>query len=161
MSEEMRLIRSLLNRTTAAQREVDAAQVDIAAAQVDITNKSHYVAVTPTNLVDSAAGTWGGTAKNIGTYTFQPADNSTIWPADAEAVIVLVYAVWAGANNTYLLSLRRASGGANEVQLRAQVADIGAVTQGIVALDASGYFYAVVEGANTTGATIRIVGYIK
>lgn len=124
------------------------------------THTGRYVPVTATGLTDSAANSWGGgAARNTGTYTFRPEDNSNIWPSTAVAVEVFLYSQWGSANNTYIVSLRRSSGGTNEAQVRALVASVGYSNNVAIGLDASGYFYAVVEGANTAATTMRILGY--
>jgi hypothetical protein len=119
-----------------------------------------YTAVTVTALIDSAANTWNGAARNTGDYTFRPSDNSTIWPATAKAVILQIGARWASANQNYYLSVKRSSGGTAEMVTRSQVASINTNIQGIQCLDGSGYFYATVSGANADAIGMYIVGYI-
>lgn len=118
-----------------------------------------YIPVTPTDLVDSDGNTWASAARNTGTYTFRPSDNSSLWVPTARAVHLSVYAVWAAASVTSSLNVRRTSAAATQIQCRALVADIGSDINGNVSLDTSGYFYVVIVGANTGGCRLRLLGY--
>lgn len=52
-----------------------------------------------------------------------------------------------------------ATGGDNEGQVRALVASIVFTVQVIQAVDANGYFYINISGANMNVSVVRIVGY--
>ena len=119
-----------------------------------------YIPVTATDLVDSAANTWNGAARNTGTYTFRPGDNGDLWPRNATGVVILLYGAWATANVASIMSARRTAAGANEVQVRSQVDGFGLSVNGICALDSSGYFYVVIANANAAGAIVRVLGYL-
>ena len=119
----------------------------------------HYVAVTPTNLVDSAGTTWNAASIGVATYTFRPEDNANIWPQRARAVVIACSGIWGAANAGYNLVTARSSAGAAEMYIGAPVANIGISVQGVQAVDTNGYFYARIAGTTAT-VTIRIVGYI-
>lgn len=119
-----------------------------------------YVPIEPLNVLDSTSSNWGtGVARNVGTYTFRPEDNSYAWPADAIALHMFMYSQWATASNSSILSLRRSSGGSNEAQVRALVASVGYGTNANIALGGSGYFYANIANANSMSSVLRVLGY--
>lgn len=128
-------------------------------AQARRARRGVFVPLAVTDLKDSGGTTWASAARVVGTYTFRPGDNASLWPSKATAVSLMVVGRWTAANNAYAVSLRRAAAGTTEGQVRAPAANIASAISMVVPLDASGYFYAVVEGADAAAATIRINGY--
>jgi hypothetical protein len=117
------------------------------------------VPLTATYLVDTVGNTWSGGGRVVGTYTFRPQDNGGLWPADASAVEIQLSARWTAENTNYRQSARETAGGDNAVQNRTLSTVTPYTTNGICNLDDDGYFYIVIEGADTASSAVRVVGY--
>lgn len=143
--------------------EVEAAQLAVLLSK-NPAMLEYVPRTTPLNLTDSAANFWNGTfSAAVGTYTFRPQDNSNAWPVTARAVILFINGQWGAASGSNAMSVRQSGGTINELQVRAYVASIGIVEQGIVMLNiaAGGYFEVIIAGATNTNGLVRFLGYLR
>lgn len=126
-----------------------------------ITSKPGYMLMLPSpfNMVDTAGNTWsGGGSRNVGTYVFTAAQNGL--SPGIKGVVILMMGTWSSANTSYTLSACPRNGSTNALQVRAQVANVGQITQGIVPTDSNGDFQLVVAGAAMTTPVCRCIGYL-
>lgn len=126
-------------------------------AGVQHTRHTGFVPVAVTNLTDGTT-TWSGGAIAAGTYAFSSANNGTLWPISAPALAVFLFVQWGTASTSNIASILKTASGTAVVQVRAQVASIGAGASGIVPLS-SGSFAVVISGAAPTSTVLRAVGY--
>jgi len=129
---------------------------------IEITDEGRYFPVSATTLIDSAGGSWGGgfTTAADTTYTFRPEDNLNIWPAGCHAVSILIAGLWDEAQpHEHSLSAKKNGGVLNELQIRDYSINKLILGQGIVQVDASGYFTLHAANHGVQNAVCRLLGY--